>query len=71
MTYSEWVRMRGCERKHRFVTEGLARNFCMLRSWADPAAPLLHPYRCEYCDDWHTTSKPLRLDAEQPTEGVA
>lgn len=55
--YEEWRRERGCERKkHAFPAEHLAERFALACSWANPDAPQLHPYRCEFCDAWHVTS---------------
>lgn len=71
MTYTEWVRHRSCERKHGWTTEALATNYCTLASWSHPEAPVMHAYRCDFCDGWHVTSQALRLDVEIPKDVVA
>lgn len=56
MSYDDWRRYQSCERKRAWPSELLARNYATLQLWKGGDAT--RPYRCDYCGQWHLTSKP-------------
>ncbi len=52
------LRSKACESKNRYRSRAEAEQ--AIASCADHGTTGLHCYRCEYCNGWHLTSKPMR-----------
>ena len=52
------LRKKACESKNRYATKYDAE--AAIASCAEYGTTGLHCYRCEFCNGWHLTSKPMR-----------
>ena len=52
------LRKKACESKNRYSCKSEAE--AAIASCAEYGTTGLHAYRCQYCNGWHLTSKPLR-----------
>ena len=55
------LRKKACESKNRYSCKHDAE--VAIASCAEYGTTGLHAYRCQYCNGWHLTSKPLRDDS--------
>ena len=52
------LRNKACESKNRYSSRAEAQE--AIRACEAHGKRGLHSYRCQYCDGWHLTSKPMR-----------
>ena len=52
------LRNKACESKNRYSSRAEAQE--AIRACEAHGKRGLHSYRCQYCDGWHLTSKPIR-----------
>jgi hypothetical protein len=59
--HDEALRRKACESKNRYAHLSEAQD--AIDACAEHGTSGLHAYRCPYCNGWHLTSKPQRLES--------